>query len=65
MEMKTEENRICVITSYSIHYTKLYEVTDGLGWHTTKRPLEETYNNNEYVFNLQMIEQGVLEELQW
>ncbi len=40
-------------------------VTDGLGWHTTKRPLEETYNNNEYVFNLQMIEQGVLEELQW
>ncbi|HAS00118.1 MAG: Type-2 restriction enzyme MjaIII [Candidatus Moranbacteria bacterium GW2011_GWC2_37_73] len=40
-------------------------VTDGLGWHTTKRPLEETYNNNEYVFNLQMVEQGSLEELAW
>jgi hypothetical protein len=40
-------------------------VTDGLGWHTTKRPLEETYNNNDYVFNLQMVEQGVLEKLDW
>lgn len=40
-------------------------ITDGLGWHTTKRPLEETYNNNEYVFNLQMLKQGILEELEW
>lgn len=40
-------------------------VTDGLGWHTTKRPLEETYNHNEYVFNLQMLENGALEELKW
>lgn len=40
-------------------------VTDGLGWHTTKRPLEETYNHNEYVFNLQMLEDGALEELKW
>ena len=40
-------------------------ITDGLGWHTTKSFLEETYNNNEYVFNLQMIENGILEELEW
>ncbi|MDP1845321.1 MAG: type II restriction endonuclease [Candidatus Moranbacteria bacterium] len=40
-------------------------ITDGLGWHTAKRPLEETYNHNEYVFNLHMIEQGVLGELNW
>ena len=40
-------------------------VTDGLGWHTTKRPLEETYNHNEYVFNLQMLEDGALEDLKW
>jgi len=40
-------------------------ITDGLGWHTTKRPLEETYNSNDFVFNLQMIEQGVLSELVW
>jgi len=40
-------------------------VTDGLGWNTTLRPLEETFNNNEYVFNLNMIEGGVLNELKW
>lgn len=40
-------------------------ITDGLGWHTTKRPLEETYNHNEYVFNLNMLESGILNELNW
>ena len=40
-------------------------VTDGLGWHTTKRPLEETYNHNDYVFNLNMLENGALNELSW
>jgi len=40
-------------------------VTDGLGWHTTKRPLEETYNHNDYVFNLNMLEAGILNELTW
>ena len=40
-------------------------ITDGLGWHTTKRPLEETYNHNEYVFNLNMLESGVLNGLKW
>ena len=40
-------------------------VTDGLGWYTAKRPLEETYNHNEYVFNLNMLEAGVLNNLSW
>lgn len=40
-------------------------ITDGLGWHTTKRPLEETYNYNEYVFNLSMLENGILNEIEW
>lgn len=40
-------------------------ITDGLGWNTTKRPLEETYNHNDYVFNLNMIENGVLDKLTW
>ena len=40
-------------------------ITDGLGWHTTKRPLEETYNHNEYVFNLNMLEAGALDKLTW
>lgn len=40
-------------------------VTDGLGWHTAQRPLEETYNHSEYVFNLNMLEAGILGELKW
>ena len=40
-------------------------ITDGLGWHKAKRPLEDTYNHNEYVFNLNMLETGILDELRW
>lgn len=40
-------------------------ITDGLGWHAAKRPLEETYNHNDYIFNLFMLEDGVLNELPW
>jgi hypothetical protein len=40
-------------------------ITDGLGWNTAKRPLEETYNHNEYVFNLSMLEKNVLDNLNW
>lgn len=40
-------------------------ITDGLGWHTAKRPLEETYNHNDYIFNLFMLENGALNELPW
>lgn len=40
-------------------------ITDGLGWHTAKRPLEETYNNNDYIFNLKMLEENVLNNLIW
>jgi hypothetical protein len=38
-------------------------VTDGLGWKTTARPLEETFNLNNYVFNLEMLSKGILTEL--
>ncbi len=40
-------------------------ITDGLGWHAAKRPLEETYNHNDYIFNLFMLEDGALNELPW
>lgn len=40
-------------------------ITDELGWHTVKRPLEETYNHNDYIFNLFMLEDGALNELPW
>ncbi|EYE88622.1 hypothetical protein Q428_07110 [Fervidicella metallireducens AeB] len=38
-------------------------ITDGKGWLTAKRPLEETFNHNRYILNLKMIELGVLENI--
>ena len=38
-------------------------ITDGLGWQSTKRPLEETFESNDYVFNLNMLQEGVLDEV--
>lgn len=40
-------------------------ITDGLGWKTTLRPLEEVYNHNDYIFNLSMLESGILNSLKW
>lgn len=40
-------------------------ITDGLGWKTTLRPLEEVYNNNKNTFNLSMLENNILEQLEW
>lgn len=40
-------------------------VTDGLGWRSINRPLEEVYNHNDYIFNLTSLEKGVLKELNW
>ena len=37
-------------------------ITDGLGWNTAKRPLLETFNETDYVFNIKMIEEGLLKE---
>ena len=38
-------------------------VTDGEGWLTAKRPLSETFRSTDYVMNINMIEQGLLEEI--
>lgn len=38
-------------------------VTDGFGWKKTQRPLRDTFNNTDYIINLDMIQKGVLEEL--
>ncbi len=40
---------------------KFVWITDGAGWLTTTRPLGDTFNHNDYVFNLAMLEQGILE----
>lgn len=38
-------------------------VTDGEGWKTARRPLSETFHTIGYVMNVNMIEQGLLEEI--
>lgn len=40
-------------------------ITDGLGWHTAKRPLEDVFNHNDYIFNLHMLANGALDNLSW
>ena len=45
---------------------ELIWITDGLGWHTARLPLEETFNHNDgRVYNLSMLENGVLDTLVW
>lgn len=42
---------------------KFFWITDGIGWKTTSKPLRETFNHNDYLFNLTMLEKGILEFL--
>lgn len=38
-------------------------ITDGAGWPSTALPLRETFNHNDYLINLDMLENGALEEI--
>ncbi|MFA7119364.1 MAG: type II restriction endonuclease [Sphaerochaetaceae bacterium] len=42
---------------------KFVWITDGNGWKSTTRPLRETFNHNDYLINLDMIEKGILKAL--
>lgn len=42
---------------------KFVWITDGLGWKTAVKPLRDAYNNIDYILNLKMVEQGVLEHI--
>jgi len=42
---------------------KFIWITDGYGWKSTARPLRETFNHNDYIISLDMIEKGVLDFL--
>lgn len=42
---------------------KFVWITDGLGWLTAANYLQEAFKKNQYIFNLQMLKDGVLEEL--
>lgn len=36
-------------------------ITDGIGWKTTAKPLRETFNNNDCILSLAMLEKGILD----
>ncbi len=36
-------------------------ITDGRGWLTTQKPLRETFNHNDYVFTLDLLEKNILD----
>ena len=40
---------------------KFIWITDGYGWKVTARPLRETFDHNDYLFNLALLEKGILE----
>lgn len=42
---------------------KFVWITDGAGWLTTTRPLRDTFNHNDYIFSLDMLEKGVLDHI--
>jgi len=42
---------------------KFIWITDGLGWKTTARPLYETFDHNDYLLSLAMLEKGILERI--
>ena len=45
-------------------WIELLWITDGLGWNTTLRPLEDAYNaTNGNIYNLSMLRDGILNEL--
>ena len=42
---------------------KFIWITDGVGWKSTARPLRETFNHNDYLLSLAMLEKDILEML--
>lgn len=38
-------------------------ITDGKGWLTALNPLEETFNHNDYVINIDMLKNNILDEI--
>ncbi len=42
---------------------KFIWITDGFGWKNTQNPLRETFDHNDHLFTLKLLEEGVLEEV--
>lgn len=47
----------------SLQEHKFIWITDGLGWKSTLRPLEETFSYIDYTLNLKMVSTGLLSEI--
>ena len=42
---------------------ELIWITDGVGWNTSKTAINETFIHNDYILNLKMLADGVLNEI--
>lgn len=42
---------------------KFVWITDGNGWRATTGALREVFDHNDYIFNLEMIENGILDDI--
>ena len=63
-KLKTVSNEFTKLDSYiEKNDFEFCWITDGLGWHTAKKPLRDAFDNMRYIFNLDMVEQGALEYL--
>lgn len=59
------------LKSTAAEYRNLYDIlngkysflwiTDGMGWKTAVNPLRETFDHNEYLFSIAMLEKGILD----
>ncbi len=38
-------------------------ITDGKGWKTAKKPLKESFDKLDYILNLDMVQNGILEDI--
>lgn len=38
-------------------------ITDGFGWKSTHKPLNETFDDTDYILNLDMLEKDILEDI--
>jgi hypothetical protein len=47
----------------SLQAIDLIWITDGKGWLKTQRPLEDAFNHNDYVFNIDLLQKGILDEI--
>jgi type II restriction enzyme len=62
------------LKSTATEYCEMYEryrrqsaafiwITDGIGWRSTAKPLREYFDKSDYLLNLQMLREGVLDRI--